>query len=222
MPAEEGVQKARTVVVVATGASPDAVRAETAGAVVIAADGGLAAVLAAGVTPALVVGDLDSADPALVDRAERDGVPVVRHPRDKDATDLELALDAALDPSPGRIVVLGSAAGRLDHLLGAALLLAADRYAAVEVDAVLGDARLHVVRGERRLAGSPGELVSLLPLQRPAEGVVTEGLRYPLRGETLEPGSSRGVSNVFTAGRARISLASGVLLAVRPGQEDGT
>ena len=50
----------------------------------------------------------------------------------------------------------------------------------------------HVVRGSRSLQGTPGELLSLLPLGR-ADGVTTEGLAYPLRGETLEAGSSRGV-----------------------------
>ena len=47
-------------------------------------------------------------------------------------------------------------------------------------------------------------------------GIVTEGLAYPLRGETLVPGSSRGLSNVFTDPEARITLDSGVLLALRP------
>jgi len=41
-------------------------------------------------------------------------------------------------------------------------------------------------------------------------------LRYPLRGEELEPGTSRGVSNEFAATRASVSLESGVLLAVQP------
>ena len=75
--------------------------------------------------------------------------------------------------------------------------------AAVPVDATFGPAHVHVVRGERTLAGEPGELLSLVALNGPAEGVTTEGLAYPLVGETLEPGSSRGVSNVFTAETAR-------------------
>ena len=96
------------------------------------------------------------------------------------------------------------------------LLLASEQYARVEVDARLGGARVHVVRGERVLAGVPGELVSLFAVQGPASGVVTEGLVYALRGETLEPGSSRGLSNVFAAPEARIRVGDGVLLAVRP------
>ena len=84
--------------------------------------------------------------------------------------------------------MIGSSGGRLDHLLGSLLLLGDERYAGAEIDAWLGASRVHVVRGSRTLAGAPGELVSLLPLHGAAEGVTTEGLEYPLRGETLPAG----------------------------------
>lgn len=80
---------------------------------------------------------------------------------------------------------------------------------------------MHVVRGERTLVGEPGELITLLAVNGPAHGVRTEGLAYELRGDTLEPGSSRGVSNVFTRATARVAVQQGVLLAIRPGLEVG-
>ena len=113
--------------------------------------------------------------------------------------------------------MLASEGGRLDHLLSAALLLASERYARSQIDAFVGKARIHVLRGERELEGEPGELLTLLAVNGPAEGVTTEGLAYPLHGETLEPGSSRGVSNVFAARRARVAVERGVVLAIRPG-----
>ena len=134
----------------------------------------------------------------------------------KDATDLELALDAALTAEPRRILLVGAAGGRLDHLLSSLELIASSRYAHVELDAQLGGACVHVIRRARTLAGTPGELLSLIALHGAATSVTTEGLEYPLAGETLEPGSSRGVSNVFAAPEARVALESGVLLAVRP------
>src|SRR5207253_10961280 len=136
---------------------------------------------------------------------------VERHAVDKDATDLELALTAALRLEPERILVLGSAGGRLDHLFGSLLILAAEPYAGVQVDAQIGAAAVHVVRGERTLSGAAGELISLFAVHGSVSGVVTEGLVYPLRAEMLEPGSSRGLSNVFAASEARISLERGVL-----------
>jgi len=122
----------------------------------------------------------------------------------------------ALELGARRTLLVASAQGRLDHLLASLLLLGSERYARLELDALVGDALVHVVRGERTLAGVPGELLTLLPLGGPATGVTTEGLEYPLAGETLGPGTTRGVSNVFTSTGARVTLTDGVLLAVRP------
>jgi thiamine pyrophosphokinase len=182
------------------------------GATVIAADGGAELARRLGLEVDLLVGDLDSISAEGLGGIER----VERHAAEKDASDLELALAAALRFEPERILVLGGAGGRLDHLLGGLLLLAADAYASVRVDAQIGAAAVHVVRGERRLFGESGELISLFAVQGPARGVVTDGLVYPLRGETLEPGSTLGVSNVFAAPEARVALERGVVLAVRP------
>ena len=143
------------------------------------------------------------------------GARIVRHPAAKDATDLELALEEAL-ALLDRILVLASSGGRLlDHL---SLTAPRARVAPPPEPASTqrSAARVHVVRGERMVEGEAGELVSLLALHGPAEGVWTEGLAYELRGETLEPGSSRGVSNVLTTNRATVSVEHGVVLAIRP------
>ena len=205
-----------TIVVVAAGEGPAVVSALPAGSVVIAADGGLDRARELGLEPDLVVGDLDSVTPEALAEAEQRGTRILRHPTAKDATDLELALDEALALAPERIVVVASASGRLDHLLAALLLLGSERLAAVEIDAFVGDALVHVIRGERRLTGRPGEMVTLSAVHGPAVGVSTDGLEYPLERETLHPGSSRGVSNLFAAPTARIAVAGGVLLAIRP------
>ena len=184
--------------------------------VVVGVDGGVEVARGLGYEIDVAVGDFDSLSPVTLASLERSGARIERHPAAKDASDMELALEAALRFEPERIVVIGGNAGRLDHLAGGLLLLAADRYARVRVDAQFGEAAVHVVRVERILEGSPGELVSLFAVHGPALGVVTEGLRYPLRGETLAPGSSRGLSNVFDADRARVAVERGVLLAIRP------
>lgn len=222
MPAEERVSQ-ELVVVVAGGPPP---RPEAAFGVpldvpVVAADDGLDHALALGLRPSLAVGDFDSARPETIAAAEAEGTRVERHPARKDASDLELALEAALHLSPQRVLVLAGEGGRLDHLLCTLLLLGSERWAGSELDAEIGSTRAHVIRRERSLSGRVGELVSLLALHGPAEGVSTEGLEYALRGETLAPGSSRGLSNVFVAEHARISLKRGVLLALRPDSDDG-
>jgi thiamine pyrophosphokinase len=195
----------------------DAVSAVPEGATVVAADRGLEHAEALGLEVAVVVGDFDSASPEAVAAAERAGVRIERHSVEKDETDLELALDAALELRPARILVLAGRGGRLDHELSSLLLLAVEKYASAQVDALVGEAQVHVVRGTRVLEGVPGELLTLVPAHGAAEGVRTEGLGYPLQGETLEAGSTRGVSNVFVENTARVTLERGVLLAIRPG-----
>lgn len=202
------------VVVVASGPGPAV--AVPGAATVVAADGGLDRAAALGLEADVVIGDLDSVSPQALAAAEAAGARVVRHPETKDATDLELALDEAIALRASRVLVVASHEGRLDHLLGSLLLLGAGRYAGLELDALVGQALVHVVRGRRTLTGAPDELVSLLAVGGAATGVVTDGLEYPLDGETLEPGSSRGISNTFTAGQATVTVERGTLLVVRP------
>ena len=184
-------------------------------AFVVAADSGLAEANRLGVRVDLLVGDMDSVAPADLEAYEGAGGEVQRHAEDKDATDLDLALTAAVVAGAAHLTVVGGDGGRFDHLL-----LAAPRYAAVEIDGVFGATRIHVVRRRRDLTGSPGELVSLFALGGPARGVATAGLRWPLEHATLEPGSTLGISNRFLADRAVVSLTDGVVLVVRPGQEE--
>jgi len=180
---------------------------------------GLAEANRLGVHVDLLVGDMDSVAASDLDAFERQGGRVRRFPEDKDATDLALAIDEALDDGAQRVTVVGGDRGRLDHAVGNALLLGSPRYAGVEIDAVFGDARLHVVRDRREIPGLPGELVSLFALGGVARGVRTEGLRWPLDGAALEPGSSLGVSNRFLGERAAVRVDDGVILAIRPGDE---
>jgi thiamine pyrophosphokinase len=186
-------------------------------AAVIAADSGLEPALQLGLNVAAVVGDMDSVDPGVLAAATEAGIPIERHPEAKDATDLALALDVALARHPQRVVVVTGAGDRLDHTLSLAQLLASPRTTGVEVEAWIGNAHLTVVRDATVLRGGPGDLVSLVPLNGPALGVVTDGLLYPLYDEDLSVGSTRGVSNELVAPEASVRLRSGVLVAVQPG-----
>jgi thiamine pyrophosphokinase len=187
-------------------------------ALVVAADGGLALAGPLGLHVDLLVGDLDSVDPDQRAAAEAAGTRVERHPVDKDATDLELALAAAAGAGVARITVVGGAGGRADHALANWLVLASHEHAACAVRSWSTSARTEVVRPGRpaQLAAPVGSLLSLVPVHGAAIGVTTSGLGFPLDGETLLPGSSRGVSNRFSAPRATVELTDGVLLAVRP------
>lgn len=212
-----GQEAPRTVAVIAGGDPVDPLLAAHLGEIdyVIVADSGLHAALRLGLRTDLIVGDLDSVDRELLDGVEAE---VERHPRAKDRTDLVLALDRARELGAGELIVVSGGGGRLDHALANVLVLAAPRYADVCVRAYIGRARIDVVRSRHATTGGSGEVVSLFAVDGPARGVTTTGLRYALRDETLEPLSSRGVSNEFEGGSASVAVADGTLLVIRPGQ----
>jgi thiamine pyrophosphokinase len=203
--------------VIAGGDAPLPIEAELASApLVIAADSGVSHALALGLRVDLVIGDLDSAEPAHVERAAAGGARIDRHPVDKDATDLELALDAARALGAREITVLGAGGGRLDHLLANLLLVTHDAYSDLAIDALVDDTRVTVVRGERAIVGPIGGTVTLLPIGGTASGVTTTGLRWTLTDAELLAASTRGVSNEIVASPAIVRVGRGVLLAIQP------
>lgn len=183
---------------------------------VICADGGAAHALALGLVPHLLLGDFDSLDPAVRARLAAQGVPVQQVPWDKDQTDTHLALQAALERGARELVLLGALGSRWDHSLANVLLLPG--LPAGVVARVVDDHNvIHLVGpgGVLDLAGAPGERVSLLPLTPVAAGIWTEGLRWPLAGDALRWGESRGVSNEFLGTQARVRVEEGWLLVVQ-------
>jgi thiamine pyrophosphokinase len=217
---DQGAGRVALVVAAVTGGRPDPRIGPRLPApdLVVAADSGIAAANALGLPVDLLVGDLDSAEPADVAAARDAGTLVEEHPAEKDQIDLELALDAACELGAKQIVVVAGAGGRLDMALANVAVLTRERYGSLEVEGWIGAGWLAVVRApDRRLvAGRRGELVSLLPVGGAAT-VTTEGLRYPLRGEALLPGSSRGISNeVADPETASVQVEAGVVLVVRP------
>jgi thiamine pyrophosphokinase len=183
---------------------------------VIAADGGARHAAALGRRIDRWVGDGDSIQPGLLDRLAEDGVPLQRAPTDKDETDAELALLAGIAADPERVTVLGALGGaRIDHELGNVWLLAHPALAGRDARLVGARTRIRLAGpGPTDLGGRTGDLVSLLPFGGDAHGIVTTGLRYPLRGESLIGGPSRGLSNVREDAGATLSIGEGRLLVV--------
>ena len=180
----------------------------------IAADGGSLHAVANGWWPHLLVGDLDSTPPGVRALLEAHGAQVLQYPARKDETDTELAVRVAIERGAGEIFLLGAIGGRLDHTLANILLLGLSELASVRVTLLAGRQRLFAIRSQVTIKGQVGDLLSLLPLAGDAIGIWTEGLEYPLRGETLRFGLPRGISNVLTTPTATVRVESGVLLGV--------
>jgi len=180
----------------------------------ICADGGAEVVAQAGLTPALLVGDMDSISATTQAHFTAHGVQVIEHPREKDQTDMELALNLALHYAPKRITITGALGGRLDHTLGNIMILALPALQEIDVRIVDAGAEALAIWSQRSLRGRIGDYVSLLPLTPLVEGIHTAGLLYALHGEALTQGYTRGVSNELIAEEATIRIESGCLLLI--------
>jgi thiamine pyrophosphokinase len=180
----------------------------------IAADGGTRHALDLGRTPSIVIGDLDSISEEERRTMEDEGVEIIQHPRDKDETDLELALDHAIRLGHREIVIVAALGGRLDQTLANLSLISVHRPSSTVVRLDDGVESAQFCRARSEVRGRRGDLVSLIPWGGEVTGVRTEGLRWPLSNETLFPHKTRGVSNEMTGEVADIQIASGLLLIV--------
>jgi thiamine pyrophosphokinase len=204
----------KTVLVVAGGETAELVRPLPEADYVIAADSGFDLAASLGVTVDLLVGDLDSVSLEGLAAAREAGIAIEEHPADKDATDLELSLAAAVREGAARIVVVGGGGGRIDHLLANAMLLASPGWAEIDVEWLVDTARILAIRHEATINGAPGDLLTLLAIGEPADGVTTEGLRFELSDDVLLASSTRGVSNEFLSNTVVVRVRNGVLLAI--------
>lgn len=189
---------------------------------IVAADGGAGWLEDRRIRPHLVVGDLDSIGAGHLEALEAAGVPIERHPVAKDHSDAQLAVQRAVAAGADRVIVLGALAGeRLDHELANLLMLADPAWRSVDVRVVRGGTTVRALTGGDRLVldGVVGDTVTLLAIGD-SDGVTTDGLAYPLTGETLRVGESRGLSNVITAAPASVRLEAGTLLVVEVRRED--
>ncbi|MCP4537563.1 MAG: thiamine diphosphokinase [Chloroflexi bacterium] len=181
---------------------------------VIAADGGTRHALTAGVTPDVIIGDLDSLSSQVQAHVEATGSRVIRFSPRKDETDLELALQHAVCEGATEIIILAALGGRLDQTIANILLLAMPELNGINVRIVEGAQTAFLIFDETHIQGQPGDTVSLIPLGGDAVGVTAEGLEWPLQKDTLRFGPARGVSNVLTAEQARVYVRQGLLLCV--------
>ncbi len=186
----------------------------------IAADGGCRHCLSLGYPPDLLIGDLDSVTDADLTALQSAGGSVQRHPRRKDATDLELALYEVMQTGDQEVIILGAVGGRWDQSLANFLLLTNPDFSSLSLRLIEGRQQAQLIRPGQpfTLSGQEGDTVSLIPIGSEAVGITTEGLEYALHSETLPYASTRGVSNVLRGRSAKVELEDGFLLAIQTGK----
>lgn len=181
---------------------------------IIAANGGTHHALSIGAVPHVIIGDLDSLQPAEKAIVKATGVEIITFPSQKDETDLELALRHAIAKGATEIMILAALGGRLDQSFANVFLLTVPALKELRVQIVEKNQTAFLIHDEACITGKPGDTVSILPIGGPAIGVSNDGLEWPLQKETLPLGTTRGMSNVLLGEHAHISVQDGRLLCV--------
>jgi len=197
--------------VVCNGAPPDTdhlVARSKMASLVVAADGGIVPLLRAGITPDVLIGDLDSSiAPYPV------GVEVVMD-ADQETNDLEKALRYLLSNEFKHVLVLGATGLRLDQTLKnlSVLMQFSDKFELLRFEDQ--HCTIRVADRNTEISLPVGTAISLFPLSGKVDGIVSQGLMYPLLNESLENGSKDGSSNVVISNPVSIQYAFGSLLLI--------
>lgn len=182
---------------------------------VIAVDGGGARCLEAGIVPDVLVGDADSLAAEKLAELQSRGVEWISSPRDKDDSDLALALAYARSQGATEVMVTGAWGGRADHSLAAlaALVGAAELRPRILEPGLALWVLAPEARSSLRLVGV-GSTLSLISYGGTAI-VSEEGVKWPLVNKMLEPSTTLGLSNVITdTDIAKVSVSSGTVIVV--------
>ncbi|MSO59222.1 MAG: thiamine diphosphokinase [Ilumatobacteraceae bacterium] len=213
-------QTKKFAVIILGGAEPrpDIAKLLPVDAVIVAADSGWGNARVLGLTPDVLIGDMDSILPADLLAARQSDATVFEFDADKDATDTELALTHAQSIGCTDIVVVSGGGDRIDHVLGIIAALGHASLTTCTVTAFIDTARFTVVR-----AGSPVHIdaplnssLSIFAMGSMATGVTVRGTKWLLDNATLSPHESRGVSNSVTASPVEVFVTHGTLIVIQP------
>lgn len=178
-------------------------------AYVICADGGFRHMDKLGLTPDIVIGDMDSV------KADLHGEKTIVYPVRKDFTDSEIAVNYAIDNGFSDLVLIGFTGTRTDHTLTNLFLLKGISEHGARAEIIDEHNIIRYAEKENIIRGKKGDIVSIIPIGGDVSGITTEGLDYPLFSETLEFGKGRGVSNVMTGDECRITVKNGSALIIK-------
>jgi len=181
---------------------------------VVAVDGGAEVLYALECSPNRFFGDLDSTSETVIDWLRSSDVEMHAYPKDKDETDLELALSELVSSEANEIRIVGALGARLDHELANLFLLADPRFSEHDISILSIDQTIQLVDSKFSWDGNIGDLVSLIPV---AGSVMlsSSGLKWDLIDSELEFGKTRGISNVMASSRASISVDLGQIFLIK-------
>lgn len=187
---------------------------------VICADSGLDHALRLGLSPDVVIGDMDSVDRSNLALARADACTIIEHSADKDFTDTELALDYTMQSGFRHLTLVWGGGDRIDHVLGVVAALAHESLAAFDsIRAWISTDRIDVLHAGRSLVADHDvdTTISLMTLGARDAVVSTRGLKWDLNEDVLTGDRARGVSNLVSSSPCSIHCRAGIVAVISPG-----
>ncbi len=183
---------------------------------IVACDRGYEALAAIGVTPDVVVGDLDSMSEQCRKDMEYKDIEVIRLNPVKDDTDTEAAIALCAGRGAEKIYLFGATGSRVDHMLGNIELLAYAADRGCELIIIDRHNRIRLLQHSFKITKDEqwGDYISFIPYSPAVEKLTLRGFKYELQDFDMKKGNTLGISNEITADTADISFSSGKLIMV--------
>lgn len=183
---------------------------------IICADGGYDYARKFGIKPHVLIGDLDSISLKSEEyiRSNRTDIKLVKHPVEKDESDLELSIEYAISENINDIIIFGAVGSRLDHSLSNILLLVKYSNEGNNIKIIDDKNTIVFIRPRMELLKSDYKY-SLIPISMTGIVVSLKGFKYELDNHLIPFGTTLGISNFVIKEKAEIELHSGIGLLIK-------
>lgn len=153
----------------------------------------------------LVVGDFDSIDKDILKKIRS---KILKYPKEKDKTDLELALDIIIEKKYNNIIILNALGNRLDHTMGNLFLL--EKFNNKNIRIIDNNSEIFLMnKNEVILKNKYSRILSIIPI---SEFILIDkltGVKYPLENKNIKRGSTLCISNIIKDRECLISISRG-------------
>jgi len=177
---------------------------------IIAADNGLSLLHRFGITPNLIIGDLDSVSPSLLQYYHQ--IPIDKHPVKKDLTDSELCIQKAITMNPKEILLLAMTGNYFDHSYASIINLFRNYQPDIKMEIITSNSVIFPVTGKMSLLKMKGRRFSLFPLSTIKQFTMV-GAQYHFSKKNLFP-TDYSISNVIIDDKLEINFKEGMLFCV--------
>lgn len=177
---------------------------------VICADGGLEKVEFLGLLPNVIIGDLDSVNDKILKKYKTLDINIIKYNAEKDYTDMELAINHAIENNYKDIVLVGATGTRQDHTMANILLIEKYYKQGVRITIVDNNNTIQIISDEIEIKNKEGYFVSIIPISDVVEKVTLKGFKYSLTDRNVERGSTLCVSNQIVSKTGKITIKSGI------------